>query len=178
MSTTDTAAGLGITDLGLTDLEAAAQHWQEHGWVLVDGLVPTVDIDHAVEELWDLYPHPDEFHADDPAVRDRFVGSSFDQGHKFPPAEAEGAAFRPKQFLGHILFPYTSPRLNRLQVHPSVTAFARLAMSTTSASTRPASGASTPASPTTSSPSTRTEITTSCPTASSQAGGTWRGSCT
>ena len=134
MSTTDSAAGVGnrtdtdAASVGIADLEAAAQHWQEHGWVLVDGLVPTADIDHAVEELWDLYPHPDEFHAGDPAHRDRFVGSSFDQGHKFPEDDAEGAAFRPKQFLGHILFPYTSPRLNRLQVHPNVTAFARLAM--------------------------------------------------
>ncbi|MDE0134431.1 MAG: hypothetical protein OXM54_06275 [Acidimicrobiaceae bacterium] len=116
------------TSVGIADLDEAAQHWREHGWVLVDGLVPTADIDHAVEELWDLYPRPEEFHSGDPALRERFVGRSYDQGHKFPETKPEGAAFRPEQFLGHILFPYTSHRLNRLQVHADVVRFARMAM--------------------------------------------------
>ena len=116
------------TSAGIADLDEAAQHWREHGWVLVDGLVPTADIDHAVEELWDLYPRPDEFHSGDPALRERFVGRSYNQGHKFPETDSEGAAFRPEQFLGHILFPYTSHRLNRLQVHDDVIDFARRAM--------------------------------------------------
>ncbi len=115
---------------GIADLDAAVEHWQEHGWVLVDGLVPTADIDHAVEELWDLYPRPEDFHGDDPTHREQFVGTSFNQGHRFPKADDEGPAFRSKQFLGHILFPYRSPRLNRLQVHPSVIGFARQAMGT------------------------------------------------
>ena len=116
--------------VGIADVDEAAQHWREHGWVLVDRLVPTADIDHAVEELWDLYPRPDEFHGGDAAHRDKFVGSSYDQGHTFGRVDDDGPAFRSKQFLGHILFPYTSARLNRLQVHPAVTRFARLAMDT------------------------------------------------
>ena len=116
------------TSVGIADLDEAALHWQEHGWVLVDGLVPTADIDHAVEDLWDLYPHPDEFHGDDAAHRSRFVGSSHDQGHKFGKAGDDGPAFRAEQFLGHIMFPYESLRLNRLQVHRNVVHFARRAM--------------------------------------------------
>ena len=117
------AAGIGIEDHG-----EAAQHWRDHGWVLVDGLVPTADIDYAVEELWNLYPHPDEFHGGAAEHRDRFVGTSHDQGHRFGKVGDDGPAFRAEQFLGHILFPYTSQRLNRLQVHPEVIRFARLAM--------------------------------------------------
>lgn len=137
MSSTDRAvdpderAAADATSVGNDDLDTAAQHWRDHGWVLVPGLVPTADIDHAVEELWDLYPRPAEFHDGDPAQRDRFVGSSHNQGHKFSETDSEGAAFRPSQFLGHILFPYTSPRLNRLQVHPNVAGFARRAMGAT-----------------------------------------------
>ena len=116
------------TSVGIADLDEAALHWQEHGWVLVDGLVPTADIDHAVEDLWDLYPHPDEFHGGDAAHRSRFVGSSHDQGHKFGKAGDDGPAFRAEQFLGHIMFPYESLRLNRLQVHRNVVHFARRAM--------------------------------------------------
>ncbi|WP_419841741.1 hypothetical protein [Candidatus Poriferisodalis sp.] len=122
------AAGTAVAGTGIADVDAAAQHWREHGWVLVEGLVPTADIDFAVEELWDLYPHPDEFHRGDAAHRDRFRSRSYDQGHKLPAADTEGAAFRADQFLGHILFPYESPRLNRLQVHPGISEFARLAM--------------------------------------------------
>lgn len=124
----DDRTDAGATSVGIADLDEAAQHWREHGWVLVDQLVPTVDIDLAVEELWDLYPRPEEFHSGDPALRERFVGRSYNQGHKFGNAEPEGAAFRPEQFLGHILFPYTSHRLNRLQVHADVLRFARMAM--------------------------------------------------
>ncbi len=121
-------AATAATGLGIADLDSAAQHWREHGWVLVDGLVPTADIDYAVEELWSLYPHPEEFHSGDRTHFDNFVGRSFDQGHKFAKSGGEGAAFRPDQFLGHILFPYESPRLNRLQVHANISEFARLAM--------------------------------------------------
>ena len=91
----DDRTDAGATSVGIADLDEAAQHWREHGWVLVDQLVPTADIDHAVEELWDLYPRPVEFHSGDPALRERFVGRSYNQGHKFPEADSEGAAFPP-----------------------------------------------------------------------------------
>ena len=110
----------------MMDLEEAAELWRTRGWVVVHDLVPTADIDHAVEELWNLYPKPEDFHRDQDAQA--AFGAKTYAGFTFPRAQDEGAAFRADQFLGHTLFPYASHRLNRLNVHPNVVGFAKRAM--------------------------------------------------
>lgn len=109
--------------LDMTNVEEAIELWRTRGWVVVHDLVPTEDIDHAVEELWDLYPRPEEFHSEE-AARRRF-GSTTYPGFDFPNHNDKTAAFRADQFLGHTMFPYPSARLNRLNVHPNVVDFAR-----------------------------------------------------
>ena len=110
----------------MVDIEAAVEHWRTHGWVVVHDLVPAEDIDHAVEELWDLYPRPELFHTD-PDVRSAFGATSY-PGFDFGDDPDPGPKFRTGQFVGHVMFPYRSARLNRLQVHPRVVDFARQAM--------------------------------------------------
>lgn len=110
----------------MTDVDEAIDLWRTRGWVVVHDLVPAADIDHAVEELWDLYPTPEQFHSSDEA-RARFELTEY-PGFDFGDGNDKEAAFRSKQFLGHTMFPYASQRLNRLNIHPDVVDFARRAM--------------------------------------------------
>ncbi len=99
-----------VTDV---DLETAARDWREDGWTLIDGLVPTDDVDRALVEIDHLeIPRP--------------TG---------PTRRADVAAteprFRAAQFDGTTLFPLPSaPDLNRLFIHPRIVSFAELAMGT------------------------------------------------
>ena len=110
----------------MTDIEEAVETWRTRGWVVVHDLVPAEDIDHAVEELWDIYPRPEDYHSDT-AAQEAF-GATGHPGFRFPDDSDEGPAFRAKQFLGHTMFPYESFRLNRLNIHPNVVDFAQRAM--------------------------------------------------
>lgn len=110
----------------MSDFDEAVELWRTRGWVIFHDLVPVADVDFAVEELWDLYPRPDQFHADARA-QERFRAKTY-EGFTFPKADDEGAAFRATQFLGHTMFPYASARLNRLNVHPNVVGFAKAAI--------------------------------------------------
>ena len=111
-----------------SDLEEAVELWQSRGWVLVDGLVPTDDINAAIEpDLWEMYPRPEEFQG-----QNAVAVLEFERGHSDSPqveADEKGQAFRTRQFLGHRLMPYPGTgRLNRLTVHPNVVSFAKQAM--------------------------------------------------
>ena len=110
----------------MTDIGEAAELWRTRGWVLIPELVPSADIDRAVEQLWDLYPTPEQFHAEE-ATQEEFGAKKY-AGFNFPDDDDEGAAFRAKQFLGHTMFPYASPLLNRLNVHANVADFAKRAI--------------------------------------------------
>jgi len=112
---------------GITVGEAAAQ-WQSEGWVLVPDLVPAETIDAAVEELWHIYPRPEEFHDPGHPRRAAFLEAK-------PPSWAPNAedpaepAFREEQFAGHQTFPFTSKGpLNRLVVHPRILEFVEVAL--------------------------------------------------
>jgi hypothetical protein len=109
------------------DIEEAIELWQTRGWVVVDGLVPTADIDAASQDLWKMYPTPAQFHSGDPEVLDQFEA---DRTAVFAmDGPDEGQAFRSRQFLGHRSFPYPgSGKLNRLTIHPNVVSFAKTAM--------------------------------------------------
>jgi hypothetical protein len=107
-------------------LAEAVRGWRDHGWVLVEGLVPTADIDAALDDLWLVYPRPEDFHA----AGDRSVLGS-DRRRLRSPGDApeEGKAMRAEQFLGLTDFPFPgSGRLNRLFVHPEIVRFAKAAM--------------------------------------------------
>ncbi len=120
-----------------TDISTAVEQWRTQGWTVVHDLVPTEEIDAAVEELWGHFPHPVDYHSGNPAAQAQLEGESTDlryqptkQGnaHQLKDIQNEGAEFRLRQFLGHVLFPYDSYLLNRLQIHPNVVDFAKKAM--------------------------------------------------
>ena len=120
-----------------TDISTAVEQWRTQGWTVVHDLVPTEEIDAAVEELWGHFPHPVDYHSGNPAAQAQFEGESTDlryqptkQGnaHQLKDVQNEGAEFRLRQFLGHVLVPYDSYLLNRLQIHPNVVDFAKKAM--------------------------------------------------
>jgi hypothetical protein len=122
----------------MADIQAAAEQWQTQGWVLVHDLVPVDDIDLAVNELWELFPTPDEYHSGSSAARTRFETQSTDDRYKptdnraaFEEAPLGELSFRARQFLGLVMFPYSSMLLNRLHIHPNVVSFAQLAMEET-----------------------------------------------
>ena len=120
-----------------TDISTAVEQWRTQGWTVVHDLVPTEEIDAAVEELWGHFPHPVDYHSGNPAAQAQLEGESTDlryqppkQGnaHQLKDVQNEGAEFRLRQFLGHVLFPYDSYLLNRLQIHHNVVDFAKKAM--------------------------------------------------
>jgi len=109
-------------------ISEAAKAWQQQGWVLIPGLVPTSVIDAAVSDLWSIYPTPKEFHDRDNPKRQAFLESkpaasgSADTG-------SDGPAFREEQFAGHRKFPFsTGPDLNRLVLDERVLEFAQDAL--------------------------------------------------
>jgi len=105
--------------------------WREEGWVLLPELVPPEEIDAALDDLWRLFPRPEEFHGDDAEDRRAAFLGGVNRNKILPSAEipADGPAFRPEQFLSRALFPFPgSNRLNRLAVHANVVDFAEAAL--------------------------------------------------
>jgi hypothetical protein len=108
------------------DDEVAA--WQRDGWVLVEGLVESGEIDAAAAELHHLFPTAEEFHADPQGQTEKWLGQ--------PPAPhdafiwpADGPGFRPEQHRWRSEFPFAGCRaLNRLCVHPAIVDFAGRAL--------------------------------------------------
>ena len=99
--------------------------------MLIPGLVPAEEIDAALDDLWEIYPRPEEFHQGNGGQRRAsFLGGEDERGlfgSNKPPAD--GLAFRSEQFLGRALFPFGgSNRLNRLMVHPNLVGFAQAAL--------------------------------------------------
>ncbi|MEY2469919.1 MAG: hypothetical protein QOF21_2617 [Actinomycetota bacterium] len=100
----------------IDDFAGAALQWQEQGWALLEGLVPTADIDAVGGDLDHLYG-TDTF-----ADYNKAKGS----GEFVAP---DGKAFREQQFDGMRGFPFGgSGALNDLFVHPRVLEFVRSAM--------------------------------------------------
>ena len=104
--------------------------WQQDGWVLIEGLVGTEEIDAAVGELALLFPTAEQYHADPEGQRLAWLGQPPAAPHAFiwPP---EGPGFRSEQHRWRKEFPLPEAfALNRLCVHPSVVDFARRALGT------------------------------------------------
>ncbi len=105
--------------------------WRTEGWVLLDGLVGTDEIDAVLDDLHLLYPTDEEYHADPDGETERR------RGHPREPTEEltwpeTGPGFRSEQQRWSDPFPFPgSGALNRLCVHPSVVDFAERALDTT-----------------------------------------------
>jgi hypothetical protein len=94
--------------------------WRQHGWVLVDGLIGTDEIDAAASDLGDIFPTPADHHADPAGETKRWLGEPAAPRHSFT-WPAEGPGFRPEQHRWRAEFPFSgSGRLNRLCVHPAI----------------------------------------------------------
>ena len=104
--------------------------WREHGWVLLEGLVPVDEIDTATDDLHRLFPTSEEYHADPEGETERRLGrpAPVDE-FPWPPA---GPGFRHDQhrWMGQFPFPGTGA-LNRLVVQPSIVDFAARALDST-----------------------------------------------
>jgi len=117
-----------VTSRLATDAEVRA--WRERGWVLLEGLVGTDEIDAVQDDLHRLYPSAEEYHADPDAATLRWLGPKPDPHEDFPWPE-EGPGFRGEQHRWNAEFPFPgSGTLNRLCVHASVVDFAERTLGT------------------------------------------------
>jgi hypothetical protein len=102
--------------------------WQVDGWALLDGLVATDEIDAAVGDLWEMFPTPEQYHADPESyiARSLIPRPTSTGPHSAP---ASGPATRAEQFRWRAEFPFRgSGALSRLCVHPAIVDFAERAL--------------------------------------------------
>ncbi len=111
-----------------TDAEVAA--WKDDGWVLLEGLVSSAEIDAVSDELRRVFPSAEELHADPEGVTERWKGHPIEPKEVFVWPE-EGPGFRPEQQRWSATFPFPGAGLNRLCVHPSIVDFAERALGST-----------------------------------------------
>jgi hypothetical protein len=105
--------------------------WREDGWVLIDGLVDTHEIDSAAPDLRYVFPEPEKFFSDPAAHRP--PGRSTEELRRgYPEMPDAGPAFRPEQHRFQGLYPfYGSGKLTRLVVHPHIVDFMERVLETT-----------------------------------------------
>jgi hypothetical protein len=109
-----------------TDAEVAT--WRDEGWVLLEGLVGTDEIDALAGDLGEIFPSAEEHHADPEGVYEQWRGSPkvAEEAFMWPD---EGPGFRPAQQRWGAQFPFPgSGALNRVCVHPSIVDFAERAL--------------------------------------------------
>ena len=108
--------------------DSEVDHWRVHGWVLLDGLVGTDDIEAADADLHRAFPTAEEYHADPEGVTRAWRGSKADPVEEFTWPD-DGPGFRPEQHRWMAAFPFQGGgSFNRLCVHPSVVDFAERAL--------------------------------------------------
>ena len=108
--------------------EGEVDTWRRDGWVLLDGLVGTEDIDAAVADLHQAFPTSATYHADPEGVTRQWRGAAADPAEEFPWPD-DGPGFRPEQHRWMAAFPFAgSGALNRLCVHPAIVDFAERAL--------------------------------------------------
>ena len=113
----------------VTDAEVTT--WREQGWVLLEGLVGTDEVDAASEDLGRTFPSCEEYHADPEGVTERRRGRPVKPTEDYVWPE-DGPGFRPDQQQWMAAFPFEgSGVLNRLCVHRSIVDFAERALGTT-----------------------------------------------
>ncbi len=118
-----------VTSRRATEAEIAT--WREEGWVVLEGLIATDEIDAVSNDLCEVFPTPDEYQRDPEGVTERWIG------HPARPKELfvwpdDGPGFRPDQHRWMASFPFSGTGvLNRLCVHPSIVDFAERALGST-----------------------------------------------
>ena len=118
-----------MTSRRATDAEVAI--WRDHGWVLIEGLLGTEEIDALADDLEEIFPAADELHADPEGVTERRLGQPRKPDEVFVWPD-DGPGFRPDQQRWAAVFPYPgSGALNRIVVHPSIVDFAERALGST-----------------------------------------------
>ena len=109
-----------------TDAEVTT--WREEGWVLLEGLVGTEEIDALTEDLRAVFPSAEEHQADPEGVYKRWKGRPKQPEEAFVWPD-EGPGFRPAQQRWMAAFPFPgSGAFNRICVHPSIVDFAERAL--------------------------------------------------
>jgi len=112
-----------------SDNDVAA--WHDDGWVLIEGLVPTAEIDAALVDLREIFPTGEAYHADPEGERARWLGQPAERAEAYT-WPATGPGFRPEQHRWQSFFPFAgNGALNRLCVHPAIVDFAERALQST-----------------------------------------------
>jgi hypothetical protein len=101
--------------------------WRDNGWVLIEGLVPTDEIDAATQDLHEMFPTAAEYHADPAGEQERRVGRPAEPKEIYTWPDS-GPGFRPEQHRWQALFPFPLAALNRLCVHGAIVDFAERAL--------------------------------------------------
>jgi hypothetical protein len=108
--------------------ETEVDTWRRDGWVLLDGLVGTEDVDAAADDLAQAFPTPAAYHADPDGVTREWRGTRADPVEVFQWPD-DGPGFRPAQHRWMAAFPFGGGgALNRLCVHPAIVDFAERAL--------------------------------------------------
>jgi hypothetical protein len=95
--------------------------WERAGWILLDGLIGTDEIDAAAEDLSCVFPSPAEYHADPEDARATRLGQPPPPSSDTFTWPSRGPGFRPEQHRWKHEFPMPgSGALNRLCVHPAI----------------------------------------------------------
>jgi hypothetical protein len=105
---------------------AQIEHFNRHGWVLIERLLSEAEIDAAHPGLFAIYPRPEDFHAGAPDPRIK----AFRDGAGAPANQGDDPRFRPLQFVGLKEFPFADQTLNRLALHPAIIATAEALLRT------------------------------------------------
>src|SRR5262245_54825077 len=95
-------------------------HFERHGWVLIERLLSEQEIDAAHPGLFALYPTPEEFHS---GTGDTRI-AAFRGGADAAANQGTDPRFRPLQFVGLKEFPFVDQALNLLALHPAIIAVA------------------------------------------------------
>ena len=110
--------------------DSEVRTWRENGWILIEGLIGTEEIDDVTEDLRTIFPSAEELHADPEGMTDRWKGHPVQLEEVFAWPE-DGPGFRPEQQRWSATFPFPGVALNRLCVHPSIIDFAERALGST-----------------------------------------------
>ncbi len=108
--------------------DAEVDTWRKEGWVLLEGLVGTDEIDALGDDLGVLFPAADDLHADPEVVTEQWLGRPVKRKEAYVWPD-EGPGFRPDQQRWSGVFPFPGTgALNRICVHPSIVDFAERAL--------------------------------------------------
>ncbi len=111
--------------------DAEISTWSDEGWVLLEGLIGTEEIDAASDDIRLLFPSVEEYYSDPDGVTLRRRGSPLTPKQDYVWPE-DGPGFRSEQQRWMGTFPFDgSGALNRLCVHPSLIDFAERAIQST-----------------------------------------------